>query len=112
VVNGGLSFVNMTLDTTTARVNSLSPNSTSLLSEVTEPVTITLYRSDPLPAELDILRTQFRDMIGKFGQYSSGNITLTEIITNTDERQKQATDAGIPAIQIQTLKNDQFATQK
>jgi hypothetical protein len=51
-------------------------------------------------------------MMSKFRQYSSGNITLTEVITDTEERQKQAIDAGIPAIQIQTLKNDQFATQK
>lgn len=52
VINVGFSFTNFSLDTTASGVNSLSHNSSIILSEVTEPVTVTLYTSDPLPPEL------------------------------------------------------------
>lgn len=51
-------------------------------------------------------------MMKKFQKNSGGQVTLTEIKTDSEERQKESTDAGVPSIQIQTLKNDQFATQK
>ena len=100
------------IDVTPNHIYTLSDSTKSILADVNDRVNIDFYASKELPPELKLLSTHMRDTVDQFNIYAHGNIHINEINPVEDNRESDAQKDGIPAIQIQTMKNDQFATQK
>jgi len=108
VVNYISSKLYFRLDFTGDQKYSLSKATKDILKNVDSPVTITAYFSEGLPAELEIVRGEFRDMLVEYQNRSKNNIVFKFVNPNgKDELEAEAQKAGIRPVLINTSEHDQ-----
>lgn len=87
----------------------LSSATRDLLASLPEPVTVTAYFSEELPAEPAAVREELRDLLTEFHDASDGNLVFEFVDPGKDEeRKKEATDAGIRPITMNVPQKDKF----
>lgn len=87
------------LDLTQDRLYSISPGTQTVLNELSEPVTLTLYYSRDAGAAVPALQTyaaRVREMLQTYAARSSGRVRFAEVNVETfTEREDEAAEAGL-----------------
>ena len=87
----------------------LSSATRTMLEKLPEPVTVTAYYSEELPAEYAAVREEFRDLLIEFHDAANGNVVFEFVDPSGDEtKQKEAEDAGIRPVQLNIPQKDKF----
>ncbi|MEX0747617.1 MAG: GldG family protein, partial [Rhodothermales bacterium] len=95
------------LDLTDDEVYSLSDASIRLVENLEDPVTLTAYFTENLPAPYGSNRRFLRDKLADYRAYGGANVHYRLIDPSADEElQEEAQRYGIPAVQIQVIEQD------
>ncbi|MEO8069536.1 MAG: Gldg family protein [Flavobacteriales bacterium] len=87
----------------------LSGATRTMLKELPEPVTVTAYYNEELPAEYAAVREEFRDLLTEFHDAADGKLVFEFVDPSTDdEKKKEAEDAGIRPVQLNIPQKDKF----
>jgi gliding-associated putative ABC transporter substrate-binding component GldG len=100
------------IDFTEDKRYTLSKATKDILNNLDEPVTVTAYFSGNLPPQLEQIKTEFRDMLAEYASRSRGMVAYEFVDPLKDEELKsQASQAGIPQMQVQVEEKDQLKAQ-
>ena len=80
------------LDFTADKRYTLSQSTLDILVDLEEPITVTAYFTEDLPASLSILKNDFRDLLYEYQTKSDGQLVFEFISPNEDEAKKQEAD--------------------
>ncbi len=101
------------LDYTADQRYTLSNATKDILSELSEPVTISAYFSEDLPPNIEQVRQDFRDMLIEYSSYSDGLIVYEFINpSESQESEMKAQQNGIQPIMINVRERDQMKQQR
>lgn len=98
-------------DLTESNIYSLSPVTKRVLADLNDSVRFTLYRSKKLPAEVESLSRDVQDILGDYQKFGGKNVDYSIVYAEGDDLD-QVKKAGIPAIQFNVVKQDQFTLQE
>ncbi len=105
-----LSSVQLRLDLSRGKAYSLSPATVKILQKVTDPIEITYFLSDNIPASFIPTKNQVNDLLAEYRR-TSGKVTVKYL-----DPRKGGTDAqnvvqeyGIQPSQFSQLESDQYA---
>jgi gliding-associated putative ABC transporter substrate-binding component GldG len=91
----------------------LSKATKDILSQLSEPVTISAYFSEDLPPNIEQVRQDFRDMLLEYSSYSNGLIVYEFINpSESQESEMKAQQNGIQPIMINVRERDQMKQQR
>lgn len=102
-------FLGSRIDLTEGRIYTLSPATKRILRDLPDIVTLKLFVSSELPAEVALTRRDVRDLLDDYRRASRGNARL--VVRNPDkdeEARSEAQSLGIPPVQFNVLRRDQF----
>jgi gliding-associated putative ABC transporter substrate-binding component GldG len=101
------------LDYTADQRYTLSKATKDILSQLSEPVTISAYFSEDLPPNIEQVRQDFRDMLVEYSSYSDGLIVYEFINpSESQESEMKAQQSGIQPIMINVRERDQMKQQR
>jgi ABC-type uncharacterized transport system involved in gliding motility auxiliary subunit len=109
------------LDLTQSRIYSLSDASRTVVSTLSEPLTIKVFFTKNLPAPHNNTERYLHDIMdeygragGRFFNYMFYDVTAKEagLTSETDSNRKQAEDYGISPVQIRVIENDEMKFQQ
>ena len=101
------------LDFTADQRYSLSDATLNILKSLESPVTVTAYFSENLPPDIEKVRTDFRDLLIEYVNYSDGQIVYEFVNpTESQETEMQAQQNGITPIMINVREKDQMTQQR
>jgi gliding-associated putative ABC transporter substrate-binding component GldG len=113
LVNFVASRFSFRLDYTEDQQYTLSKATRDILSQLSEPVTISAYFSEDLPPDIAKVRQDFRDMLVEYSSYSDGLIVYEFINpSETQESEMKAQQSGIQPIMINVRERDQMKQQR
>ncbi len=112
VWNGAVSYISFRLDLTSGRLYTLSQATKSLVGSLNEPVTIKLYASQNLPAELIVAQRDVTDMLSDYRSASKGRVLMERVNPESDAEKQEAVNAGIPAIQFNVVRKGEFQVKE
>lgn len=91
----------------------LSDATKSIISDLSEPVTITAYFSEDLPPQVGKVRKEFKDLLIEYANRSHGNVAYEFINPSKDEATEQAVmQKGIQPVLITQREKDQAVQKK
>jgi len=95
------------LDLTDDRVYSLSDASRELTGTLDDPLTVTAWFTDNLPAPYSGNRRFLKDKLDDYASYGGGDFQYRFVDPATDDdARREAQQAGIPPVQIQVIESD------
>lgn len=95
------------LDLTDDKVYSLSTASQDLVEGLDDPLTVTAWFTDNLPAPYSGNRRFLKDKLDDYASYGGGNFQYRFVDpASSEELRRQAQQAGIPPVQIQVIESD------
>lgn len=101
------------LDFTADGRYTLSKASKDILGSLQEPVTITAYFTEDLPANLIKTKRDFKEMLVEYNQISHGKVIYEFIDPGTDQQiEQKAMNEGIKPILVSVREKDQVKQQK
>lgn len=100
------------LDLTADKQYTLSKATKDILKNLKEPVTVTAYFSENLPADVAKTRRDFQDMLVEYANLSKGDINYEFIAPNDDSQKQRAAQAGIQPLMINVREKDQVKQQQ
>ncbi len=101
------------IDYTADQRYTLSKATKDILSQLSEPVTISAYFSEDLPPNVEQVRQDFRDMLLEYSSYSDGLIVYEFINpSESQESEMKAQQSGIQPIMINVRERDQMKQQR
>lgn len=91
----------------------LAPASQDIAQSLDDPVTITAYFSDDLPARFGHTEAEFRSLLEEFRAAADGNVEFTFVNPNeSDQTEQQAQQAGIQPVTIDVRERDQVSQRR
>ena len=118
VILGALNFMaersNWRVDLTRNKSFTLSESSQGILRGLKDKVTVTVYATEKgVPAEVAEQRDQLRSLLLQYRNVSSGRVSFTFRDPAADpDALTKAEQAGIPAVQMQTLGDAEFSIKE
>lgn len=104
VVNLAGSYIGGRIDLTPGRAYTLSPATKELVSSLGDIVTIKVYASDELPAEVGLMKRDLDDLLGDLRSAGKGKIKLIEKDpARSAEGQREAQNLGIQPVQFNVV---------
>jgi len=101
------------IDFTADKRYTLSDATKDILSDLSDPVTITAYFSEGLPPDIDKTRVDFKSMLAEYATRSRGKVVYEFINPNKDEQTEQeAMQNGISPVVINVREKDQSVQKK
>lgn len=101
------------LDFTEDQRYSLSDATIDILENLEDPVTVTAYFSEDLPPKVAKVKTDFKDLLIEYDNYSDGNVVYEFINPNDDQQvEMKAQQNGISPIMINVRERDQMKQQR
>lgn len=101
------------IDATADKQYTLSNATKNILRELDEPVTITAYFTEDLPADLIKTRRDFQEMLVEFENASKGKVAYQFIDPGKDQETEQRTvREGIQPVIVNVREKDQVKQQK
>jgi len=105
LISRGLYF---RLDFTEDQRYTLSKATKDVLADLNNVITVQAYFTEELPAQLDYVRSDLRDMLIEYEDLSGGNLVFEFINPNeSDELKQEAMQNGVAPISINVIENDQ-----
>ena len=101
------------LDLTGDRLFTLSDGSREILGDLDDIVNLTLFLSDDLPQEIQVIERDVRDLVADMEGASDGMLAVREI--NPDDGDEEAADAssmGISPIEFNVIGDDEFQVKR
>lgn len=97
------------LDLTSDRIYTASDASRDILGDLQEPVTVTFYISQDLPADYVVLKTQVQDLLGQYQDLSRGKLVVAyETPDNETPTVQDLATKGIPQLQSEVVEKDKI----
>lgn len=104
VVNLAGSYIGGRIDLTPGRAYTLSPATKQLVSSLKDIVTIKVYASDELPAEVGLMKRDLDDLLGDLRSAGKGKVKLIEKDpAKSAEGQREAQNLGIQPVQFNVV---------
>ncbi|OGU55206.1 MAG: hypothetical protein A2V66_00650 [Ignavibacteria bacterium RBG_13_36_8] len=101
------------LDFTEDQRYSLSKATKDILSSLDDPVTVSAYFSEDLPPDVAKVRSDFKDLLVEYSNYSGGQVVYDFVNPNADqETEMKAQQEGIRPIMINVRERDQVKQQR
>lgn len=101
------------LDFTEDQRYTLSRATKDILKSLDEPITVTAYFSEGLPANFTQIRTDFKDLLTEYSNISKGMVVYEFINPNKDDETEQKTmKAGISPVIINVREKDEAVQKK
>ncbi len=95
------------LDFTGDKRYTLSQSTKDILTGLDDPITISAYFTEELPASLGPLKEDFRDLLYEYQTNSDGQVVFEFINPNEDEaKEQEVQQLGIAPLILQTREND------
>lgn len=108
-VNYLVSMTSWYFDLTQGRIYTASNASRNILGGLKNPVKITFYISNDLPADYVNYKTQIQDMLGQYCDLSKGKLEIKyEQPGNDDNTVQDLAQKGIPQLQSQVVEKDRM----
>jgi gliding-associated putative ABC transporter substrate-binding component GldG len=113
VVNVLFFSINWRLDFTADKRYTLSETTKASLKNLEEPLTITAYFSEKLPADIQLVKNDFRHLLEEYSKYSGNKVVFSFVNPQKDSRtQKQVEQKGIIPQIHNMRKKDKFEQQQ
>lgn len=101
------------LDLTRGGLYTLADGSRELVGGLDDIVRVTLFVSDNLPPEVQVLLRDVRDLVADLRAASNGNLVITEVDPDDDEEAAgEARALGIVPTEFNVLRDDQFEVRR
>ncbi len=101
------------LDFTADQRYSLSDATLDILTTLNEPVTITAYFSEDLPPDIEKVRSDFRDLLVEYSNYSGGQVVYEFVNpSENQESEMKARQNGVSPIMINVRERDKMKQQR
>ncbi len=101
------------LDFTSDQRYTLSKATKDIVRKLENPVTVTAYFSEGLPANITQIRSEFKDLLTEYTNASKGQVVYEFINPNKDEENEQkAMKAGISPVIINVREKDESVQKK
>jgi len=101
------------LDFTSDQRYTLSKATKDIVRTLDNPVTITAYFSEGLPANITQIRSEFRDLLTEYANASKGKVVYEFINPNKNEENEQkAVKAGISPVIINVREKDESVQKR
>ncbi|HSH20420.1 MAG TPA: GldG family protein, partial [Draconibacterium sp.] len=101
------------IDLTEDNRYTLSDATKNILTELSDPITITAYFSEGLPPNIDQTRIEFKEMLSEYATRSRGKILYEFINPNKDPQiEQEAMQSGIQPVVINVREKDQSVQKK
>lgn len=111
LINVYLSYFPVRLDLTESRLFTLSEGTKQTIKNIPDVLTITVYSSSDLPAQVQLTKRQITDMLMDY-QKLNRNIQIKTVTPgNSPEDQQEAQMAGIRQMQFNKVGQGKFETQ-
>ncbi len=108
LINIGGSFVFARFDGTENKNYTLSQSSKNILKEIKTPIAIKAFISENIPAQMQSISQEIKDLLNEYKSQSNGNISLEILDPLKDEKAKNwADNFGIIPLQLQVIEKDQ-----
>ncbi len=105
-------YVPLRFDLTQNRLYTITDTTRKILGNLTGPVTLTLYASDQLPAQLQPVLRDVRDTLRDYGTYGRGKIIVVQKNPATDQKVAQeAMMNGVQQAQFNVVGQGNFQVQ-
>lgn len=102
-------FLGWRWDLTESNAYTLSDATKRILRELDDVVTLKLFASEELPAQIKLTRRDVRDLLADYRRASGGNVKVALRVPDEDEKaQREAQSLGIGPVQFNVLREDQF----
>ena len=113
VVNLFGTYIGGRLDLTANKLYTLSDATKKIAGDVDDLVTINVYVSKKLPTQIQLTYRDAKDILADYQSASNGNIQVNYKHPDADDDVlSEAQSAGIPPIQFNVLKEDEFQIQQ
>nr|WP_320118186.1 Gldg family protein [uncultured Marinifilum sp.] len=113
ILNSLSSMFFLRADFTEDKRYTLDRSTKRILSEVKEPIIITLYISDDLPPDVNRTVQDLKNLLTEYNHYSSRKIDFEYINPNKNaELEQKAVEAGIHAVPLEIRQKDQLKVQR
>jgi ABC-2 type transport system permease protein len=101
------------IDLTQERLYTVSRGTRQILGDLNDVVTITLFSSRELPAQVQPLERDVSDVLGDFERYGHGNIQVVRKHPDrSDEAQQEAQQLGIRAVQFSVMRTEELQVKQ
>lgn len=100
------------LDLTEDNQYTLSQATKDILKSLEDPVTVTAYFSEDLPADFAKTRRDFQDLLVEYSNLSKGMVDYEFISPETDEDKQGAAQNGIQPLLINVREKDQMSQKQ
>ena len=101
------------LDLTGDNLYTLSDGSREILGGLDDIVNLTLFLSDDLPQEIQVIERDVRDLVADLGNASNGMLSVREINPDDgDEEADEASSMGIMPIEFNVIGDDEFQVKR
>ena len=101
------------LDLTGDRLFTLSDGSREILGDLDDIVNLTLFLSDDLPQEIQVIERDVRDLVADMEGASDGMLAVREINPDDgDEEEGEASSMGISPIEFNVIGDDEFQVKR
>ncbi len=100
------------LDLTSGKINTLSPATEKLLSNLKDRLIVKVYFNSDLPAPYSNNRHALMDILQEMRSFSGGKLDYDIYNPTSDDEVSRATSEGIPQIQVQIVNNDKLEIKR
>ncbi|GAB4321450.1 MAG: Gldg family protein [Candidatus Zixiibacteriota bacterium] len=99
-------------DMTESKIYSLSDASKRIAANLDDPVVVKLYFTEELPAPYNQHARYLKDQLYEYQNYSGGLLRFEFIDPVKEERESEARNMGIPAVQVNAVEKDKIELKK
>ncbi len=100
-------------DLTKQNLYSLSTATKSTLKNLDDTVRITLYRSQKLPTQIELVSRDVQDILSDYQKFGGGSVDFSIVYPDQDDEAAQQAQAnGVPAIRFNVVREDEFTLQE
>jgi ABC-type uncharacterized transport system involved in gliding motility auxiliary subunit/ABC-type transport system involved in multi-copper enzyme maturation permease subunit len=100
-------------DLTEQNIYSLSPATKSVLRDLDDTINVTLYRSEKLPPQIELISRDVQDILQDYSKFGGRHLDLSIKYPDKDEDVAiAAQQAGIIAVRFNTVREGEFSLQE
>jgi gliding-associated putative ABC transporter substrate-binding component GldG len=101
------------LDLTQNHQYTISKSTKNILASLDDPVSVSVYLSNEIPAQMQPVRRTLKDTLEEYSAYGHGKFRVRYIDPKDDAKLKEeASNKGVDETEVQVLDKDQFTTKK
>lgn len=100
------------IDFTADNLYTLSPASKNIVGNLDDLVTLSIYKSEELPAEIAAVERDVDDLVKDLVAAGKGNLTLNTYTPDHEDFEASVQRLGIPSVQFNVVRQDEFQVKQ